>query len=146
MKVIVSVQAKRASSRGLVHYIAHSKLDAEREAAGREIFNGQSDEISVEKANSLLNNETARRRPSNEELHHLVISLKTEDFERLGADESERVSSVKEIMRYTIKRLENEIGAQRLDWAAGVHLNTDNPHVHIAIGKTYFDKNLEKNI
>jgi hypothetical protein len=144
MKVIVSVQAKRASSRGLVHYIAHSKLDAARESAGREIFNGQSDEITVEKANSLLNNETARCRPSNEELHHLVISLKSEDFERLGADEKERVSSVKEITRHTIKRLEENLGAKRLDWTAGVHLNTDNPHVHIAINKTYFDKNLEK--
>ena len=145
MKVIVSVQAKGASSRGLVHYIAHSKLDAEREATGREIFNGQSDEITVEKANSLLNNETARRRPSNEKLHHLVVSLKSEDFERLGKDEKERVSSVKEITRRTIKRLEENLGAQRLDWAAGVHLNTDNPHVHIAINKSYFDKNLEKN-
>ena len=144
MKVIVSVQAKGASSRGLVHYIAHSKLDAEREATGREIFNGQSDEITVEKANSLLNNETARRRPSNEKLHHLVVSLKSEDFERLGKDEKERVSSVKEITRHTIKRLEENLGAQRLDWAAGVHLNTDNPHVHIAINKSYFDKNLEK--
>jgi hypothetical protein len=144
MKVIVSVQAKRASSRGLIHYIAHSKLDAARESAGREIFNGQANEITVEKANSLLNNETARRRPSNEELHHLVISLKSEDFERLGADEKERVLSVKEITRHTMKRLENELGAQRLDWAAGVHLNTDNPHVHIAINKSYFDKNLEK--
>jgi hypothetical protein len=144
MKVIVSVQAKGASSRGLVHYIAHSKLNEARESAGREIFNGQSDEITVEKTNSLLNNETARRRPSNEELHHLVISLKSEDFERLGKDEKERVSSVKEITRHTIKRLEENLGAQRLDWAAGVHLNTDNPHVHIAINKSYFDKNLEK--
>ncbi len=144
MKVIVSVQAKGASSRGLVHYIAHSKLDAERESAGREIFNGQSDEISVEKANSLLNNETARRRPSNEELHHLVISLKSKDFERLGKDEKERVSSVKEITRHTVKSFEDELGAKRLDWAAGIHLNTDNPHVHIAINKSYFDKDLEK--
>jgi len=144
MKVIVSVQAKRASSRGLVHYIAHSKLDAEREASGREIFNGHSDEISVEKANSLLNNEAARCRPSNEELHHLVISLKPEDFEHLGKDEKERVSSLKEITRHTINHLEENLGAKRLDWAAGIHLNTDNPHVHIAISKTYFDKNLEK--
>ncbi len=31
MRVIVSVQAKAASSRGLVHYVAHSKIDASRE-------------------------------------------------------------------------------------------------------------------
>ena len=32
MKIVASVQSKRGSSRGLVHYIAHSKLDLERTA------------------------------------------------------------------------------------------------------------------
>ncbi len=144
MKVIVSVQPKSSSSRGLVHYIAHSKLDSSREPSGREIFNEQSVEISVEKANSLLNDEITKKRPANEELHHLVISLKPEDFEKLGENEKERVESLKEITRHTIKKLENELDADGLNWAAGIHRNTENPHVHIAIQKTYFDKNLEK--
>lgn len=146
MKVIVSIQAKGTSSRGLVHYVAHSKLDAARETAGREIFNEKADEISVEKANALLNDEITGKRPSNEELHHLVISLKPEDYERLGVDENERQKSFKEIIRQTMKKFENEISADKLNWAAGIHRNTDNPHVHIAINKTYFDKNLEKKI
>ncbi len=144
MKVIVSVQPKSASSRGLVHYIAHSKLDSSREPSGREIFNEQSGEISVEKANSLLNDEITKKRPANEELHHLVISLKPEDFQRLGENEKERTQSLKEITRQTIKQLENELDADGLNWVAGIHQNTENPHVHIAIQKTYFDKNLEK--
>ena len=144
MKVIVSVQPKSASSRGLVHYIAHSKLDSSREPLGREIFNEQSGEISVEKANSLLNDEITKKRPANEELHHLVISLKPEDFERLGENEKERTESLKMITRHTIKQLENELDADRLNWAAGIHQNSEFPHVHIAIQKTYFDKNLEK--
>ena len=146
MKVIVSVQAKRASSRGLVHYIAHSKTDAQREANGREIFSEYADRCAVEKANDFLKNGTGRARPANEELHHLVISLRAEDYDRLGADEKERQQSLKEITRHTIKRLEESVGANRLAWAAGVHRNTDNPHVHIAIQKEYFDKNLERKI
>ena len=144
MKVIVSVQAKRASSRGLVHYIAHSKTDASREANGREIFSEHTDRCTVEKANDFLKNGTGRARPANEELHHLVISLRAEDYDRLGAIEEEGQQSLKEITRHTLKRLEKSVGADRLAWAAGVHRNTDNPHVHIAIRKEYFDKNLEQ--
>jgi len=144
MKVIVSVQAKRASSRGLVHYIAHSKTDAQREAGGREIFGEYADRFEVEKANDFLKNGTARTRPANEELHHLVISFRAEDYDRLGTDEKERQQSLKEITRHTLKRLEESVGADRLAWAAGIHRNTDNPHVHIAIQKEHFNKNLEQ--
>jgi hypothetical protein len=54
MKVVASIQAKRSSSRGLVHYIAHSKIDESKEAKNREIFNQYSDDLTVEKANDLL--------------------------------------------------------------------------------------------
>lgn len=144
MKVVASIQAKKSSSRGLVHYIAHSKVDDSKEPQAREIFNQFSDDLTVEKANDLLKKEISAKRPANEELHHLVISIRAEDFERLGSDEKERQKSLKEVTRHAMKRLENEIKADRLDWAAGVHRNTDHPHVHIAVQKEYFDKNLEK--
>lgn len=144
MKVVASIQAKKSSSRGLVHYIAHSKVDAEKEPNNREIFNQYSDDLAVEKANDLLKKDVSTKRPPNDELHHLVISFRAEDFEQLGSDEKERQKSLKEITRHAMKRLENEIGADRLIWAAGVHRNTDHPHVHIAIQKQYFDRNLEK--
>ncbi len=51
MKVIASVQAKRSSSRGLVHYIANSKIDAVKEPTQREIFNEYTNDLPVEKAN-----------------------------------------------------------------------------------------------
>ena len=144
MKVIASVQAKRSSSRGLVHYIAHSKIDAAKERDGREIFNEYSDKTTVEKATDLLKKDVGAKRPTNDELIHLVISFKPEDYERSGVDEKERQKSLKEITRHAMKEFEKEIGADKLSWAAGIHQNTDNPHVHIAIQKEYFDKNLEK--
>lgn len=144
MKVVASVQAKRSSSRGLVHYIAHSKIDVAKEPQGREIFNEYSDQTTVEKAHDLLKKNTSTKRPTNDELHHLVFSFKPEDYERLGKDEKEKQTSLKEITRHTMKQFEKEISADKLAWAAGVHRNTDNPHVHIAIQKKYFAKNLEK--
>lgn len=144
MKVVASVQAKRSSSRGLVHYIAHSKIEAEKESGGREIFNEHSDKSSVEKINDFLKTGTSNKRPSNDELHHLVISLKSEYFDRLGNNEKERHKSLKEITRYAMKQFEKEVGAEKIAWAASIHRNTNHPHVHIAIQKEYFDKNLEK--
>ena len=144
MRVVVSVQAKAASSRGLVHYVAHSKIDALREGASREIFNPYADEITVEKANDFLKSGVSNKRPSNDEIHHLVISLRAEDYDRLGGDEKEKQESLKKITRHALKALEESIGADRLTWAAGIHRNTDNPHVHVALSKEFFDKNFEK--
>ena len=72
MKVIVSVQAKRASSRGLIHYIAHSKLDAAREVSGREIFNEKADEITAQKANEFLKRTS---RPKEFQMKNCIILL-----------------------------------------------------------------------
>lgn len=146
MKVVVSVQAKQGSSRGLVHYVAHSKTDEQREPQTREIFSECADEMSVEKANAFLQNGTTKKRAAAEDLHHLVISLKPEDYERLGADEQERQASFKEIARGAMKKLAEAAGAERLAWAAAVHRNTDNPHVHIAISKEFFDRNEERKL
>ena len=40
--------------------------------------------------------------------------------------------------------MEETLRADRLAWTAGIHRNTDNPHVHIAVQKEYFDKDLQK--
>lgn len=145
MRIVVSVQAKTGSSRGLIHYVAHSKIDAAREPRVREIFSSNADFVPVEKANNFLKSgATSNKRPANEELHHLVISLKPEDYERLGADEKQRLESLKKITRHAVAGMEEAIGADKLNWAAGIHRNTDNPHVHIALQKEFFDKNFAK--
>jgi hypothetical protein len=145
MRIVASVQAKRGSSRGLVHYIAHSKLDVEREpATGRELFNAFADGLSVGSANNSLKIGIAKGRPSNDELHHLVLSFRTDDYRALGANEKQSRRALKDISRAAMKRLETALAADRLSWAAAVHLNTENPHVHIAIQKQYFTKDIER--
>ncbi len=145
MKVIVSVQSKRGSSRGLVHYVAHSKIDQQKEGSTtRELFTGFADSIDVTHANKLLKSGVTNRRPSNDELHHLVLSLKPEDYEKLGVDEKDRIKSVKEIVRSAMTKFEQAVGAENLTWAASVHRNTNNPHVHIALQKEYFDNELNR--
>jgi len=147
VRVVVSIQSKRGSSRGLVHYIAHSKIDPERESAdSRGLFNGFSDSLDVKSSNNSLKIDTSRSRPSNDELHHLVLSFRREDFAKLGTCELERKRATKRITRAAMARLENNLNADKLSWAAAVHLNTANPHVHIAIQKQYFTNGLERKV
>lgn len=146
MRIIVSIQAKRESSRGLVHYIAHSKTDSAKEQKTRELFTEYSDRVSVEAANDFLKTGVEKKRSDNSQLHHIVISLKSDDFEKLGIDEAERQHSLKLVTRNVLEKLAESIGAEKLSWTAGIHRNTENPHVHIAIQKEYFDKNLEKKL
>lgn len=143
MKVVVSVQAKQSSSRGLIHYVAHSKIDESREPQTREIFSEHADEMTVENANAFLSG-GAKKRAAGEDLHHLVISVRPEDYERLGAIEEERQESLKEITRGAMEQLAEAVGAERLAWTAAVHRNTDNPHVHVALSKEFFDETGER--
>ncbi len=147
MRVVACVQAKRGSSRGLVHYIAHSKLDIEREPQeSRELFNAFANNLSVKSANNSMRAGIAKGRPSNEELHHLVLSFRSDDYRKLGANEARRRQALKDITRAAMKSLETSTNAERLLWAAAVHRNTENPHVHIAIQKHYFTKEIERQV
>ncbi|MGH9949534.1 MAG: relaxase MobL, partial [Pyrinomonadaceae bacterium] len=144
MRVIVSVQSKRGSSRGLVHYIAHSKVDPEREPEkGRELFNAFGDELSVKSANNSIKADIAPGRASNDELHHLVLSFRPDDYRALGGTEKQRRAALKETTRATMERLERILNADRISWAAAVHCNTENPHVHIAIQKEFLTRDLK---
>lgn len=144
MRVIVSVQPQSKSTRGLVHYIAHSKIAPSHEQyGGRAIFNDRADVINVQQANFSLKQGVSTDRPKNEDLFHLVISFRPEDFKKLGSDEKERRRSLREISRETMRGLEKTVGAESLDWVAAIHRNTDNPHVHFAIAKRYIS--LQKN-
>lgn len=145
MRVVASVQAKRGSSRGLVHYLAHSKVDPEREPQNsREVFNAFADELSVKSANNSMRVGIAKGRPSNDELHHLVLSFRDDDYRKLGTKEAGRKKALKEITRVAIKSFETSINAERLLWTAAVHRNTRNPHVHIAIQKQYLTKEIAR--
>ncbi len=144
MRVIASVQSKRGSSRGLIHYLAHSKIDRNAEPEnGRELFNEFTEHLTVRSANNFLKSDCGKGRPSNNELHHLVLSFRREDFQQLGSTDEERQRQVKIVTRFAIGQLEKSIQSKRLAWAGAVHLNTANPHVHIAIQKQYLTKDLQ---
>lgn len=144
MRVIASVQSKRGSSRGLIHYLAHSKFDPNRESVnGRELFNEFTEHLTVRSANNFLKPDCGKGRPSNADLHHLVLSFRQADFLQIGLTDEERKRRIKIVTRYAIGQLEERLQSERLAWAGAVHLNTANPHVHIAIQKQYLTKDVQ---
>lgn len=144
MRIIASVQSKRGSSRGLVHYLAHSKIDLTSERSeGRELFNAFSDQLSVGSANNFLKSDCGRERPANGELHHLVLSFKIEDYQRLGSSDRDRKKGLKSVARNAMERFEELLKSERLAWAGAIHLNTANPHIHVAIQKQFVGLDLK---
>lgn len=144
MRVIASVQSKRGSSRGLIHYLAHSKIDPDRESiSGRELFNEFTEHLTVRSANNFLKSNCGKGRPSNNDLHHLVLSFRQTDFLQIGSTDEERKRRIKIVTRHAIGKLEERLQSERLAWAGAVHLNTANPHVHIAIQKQYLTRDVQ---
>lgn len=135
-RAIVSVKATRGGSgtSGVARYIAQSKLDREREGTvARPLFSNTQDGMSYWVANKLISPDHGG--PEKEDVIHLVISTTEEEFNRLGSNQEERLAALKEITRDTAREIEVATNVEQLHWFAGIHLNTDNPHVHMAIGR-----------
>lgn len=145
--MIISIKSSSSggSSRGLVHYLAHSKLDREKEGVERrEFFNDSENDLDVRAANKHLSLKNAK--PNPEELLHVVIAPSREEIEKIGDEQLTRKAALKEIVRETVARLEKEVKSKNLKWIAVAHFNTDNPHAHLAVQKEFVNEKGESKI
>ncbi len=139
--MIISIKsgASGASSRGLVHYLAHSKLDkTKEEVERREFFNESENCLDVKRANQHLS--LTGTKPGSQELLHLVIAPGKEEIESVGDDLKSRKEALKAIVRATVAQLEKEIKAKKIKWIAVAHFNTANPHAHLAVQKEFINE------
>lgn len=125
-------------------YIARSDLDREREGKDlRKLFSDEHDELTHYEADRWLTAGGAR--PDKKDIIHYVLSLQEpSDYERLGANDKERKCSLRESVRRTMRIAEKEMRVVRLHWVAGIHLNSDNPHVHIVISRYALDSKTDE--
>jgi hypothetical protein len=140
--MIISIKSSGSggSSRGLVHYLAHSKLDrAKEEVESRALFNESENELDVRQANQNLSKTGGK--PKAEELLHIVIAPSKEEIESVGDNVKARKAALKAIVRETVERLEKQVKAKQLKWIAALHFNTDNPHAHLALQKEFVNEN-----
>lgn len=136
MIISIKSSASGGSSRGLVHYLAHSKLDREKEGIEkREFFNESENDLDVSRANRHLGRGDSKPKP--EELLHVVIAPSKEEIESVGDDLESKKDALETVVRETVARLEKEVKAKNLKWVAVAHFNTDNPHAHLALQKQF---------
>ena len=139
MIISIKSSASGGSSRGLVHYFAHSKLDREKKSTSRrEFFNEDENDLDVRAANRQLSLDDSR--PKSEELLHVVIAPSKEEMESVGDDLESKKAALLSVVRETVARLEKEVKARKLKWIAVAHFNTDNPHAHLAIQKQFINE------
>ncbi len=136
VRSVVSLKATKAGSglSGVARYITDSKLDREREGReSRPLFNGTRSDLTYREANSLVSPD--RGGPSKSDIIHLVISPSRGEYEKFGATEEERLEAFRGMTTDTLKELETALNIKKLHWFAGIHRNTETPHVHIGIGR-----------
>ena len=136
MQVISSGGGKGAA--GLSRYVAERDRDPEKEGKEpRPLFSKDRDGMTYRQADRILGQ--GKTAPEKDEIIHFVISLRPSDYERLGETDAERREKLVEAVREGMEGVAKDLGVKDIDWIAGVHLNTDNPHVHIGMNKNMVD-------
>jgi MobL relaxases len=140
MRVVVSVKPTPGGGRAsqAARYIAYSDRYDEREGKEpRLLFSAKEDSLSFWKAERVL---TEGRTPAKDEVIHITVSFREEDFHRLGHDEASRQQALKEVPREAVSEITGELRASDLRWVAGIHRNTDHPHLHLLFHRGYTDR------
>ena len=142
--VVVSIKPTSSTgATGLTRYIAESKRNPEKEGLGekepRPLFSYTEDKLTYVEANRILQIPTDTQ-AQKEDVIHMVISPETGNYEALGHTRQERYDAFREIIRDAVKVIEKEVNFAELYWIAGIHLNTDIPHAHLAICRDGLNK------
>ena len=120
-------------------YVARRKEEDGRKAeAPTKLFNARAENFGDKRANLWLGDGHA---PLTRDVQHLILSFAhEEDFLALGEDETARQQALREMVRATLAEATERLNAQELRWVAGIHRNTDNPHVHLLLQRNYVDR------
>ena len=129
----IPVQGSGASD--LTRYVARSKLGQEREGhAARPLFTAHADDLSVTEARRWLSI-VGDKWDKNDALHYVLSFASAREYELLGDDEKERREAARDFLRHALKEGLQQLGIKEMRWAAGVHRNTDNPHLHLLLNR-----------
>src|ERR1041384_3411039 len=68
-------------------------------------------------------------------LHYILSYSDGREYNLLSDDRGERRSEIARYVRSSLAAGFQEIGLGETRWIAGLHLNTDNPHIHLLLNK-----------
>ena len=144
MRAVIAIKSTGGSGASrATRYISERDRNLEREGAKpRPLFSEREDTLTYRGADRLLSNGAGS--PDKNDLIHIAVSFRNEDYERLGRTDDERKEHLREVTREAIGEMSRELRAKEMRWVAGIHLNTDHPHVHIVISKEIKDLETDK--
>ena len=144
MRAVVAIKSTGGSGASrATRYISERDRDPQREGAGpRPLFSDREGTLTYRGADRFLSRGGGT--PDKDDLIHIAVSFRNEDYEQLGPTDAERKKHLIEIVREGVAGMRDELRAKELRWVAGVHLNTDNPHAHILISKEVVARGTEK--
>lgn len=139
MRAVVAIKSTGGSGASrATRYISERDRNPEREGAGpRPLFSDKEDTLTYRGADRLLSG--GRGTPDKADLIHIAVSFRQEDYERLGLTEEKRKDQLREVAREAMGEIKTDLRAKEMRWVAGIHLNTDHPHIHILISKEVKD-------
>ena len=139
---ILSTGGSSGASR-ITRYIAERDKDLEREGPGsRPLFSDDQDGLSYHRADRILDPDHGR--PAKNDLIHFSVMIEPEEFDKLGANEKEKRERFSGAVREAMKGMANELNAEELTWVAGIHRNSQNPHVHIVMSKEFVERGTDR--
>lgn len=139
---VISTGGGAGASRA-TRYIAERDKDPQREGPGsRRLFSEDREGLSYRKADRILAPEDGH--PEKNDLIHFSVSFLEEDFEKLGFDEKERQTRLREVIREGMRGLAAELNVERPTWVAGIHRNSDHPHAHVVMSKDAIERGTER--
>ena len=148
-KVIVAIKPVSTSggASGVTRYIAESKRNPQKEGLAekepRPLVSATEDRLTYLEANKIPAHPTGAL-AEKEDVIHIVISPEKGQFEQLGETLEERREAFKEIIREAAQEIEKEVEFVELSWIAGIHLNTEIPHAHLALSRDGWDRSTER--
>lgn len=135
---IISTGGGGGASR-TTRYISERDKNLEREGPGaRRLFSEDREGLSYRKADRIL--DPVNGQPDKDDLIHLSVSFEEEDFDKLGSDEKEKQTRLRQVIRDGMKGMAEELNAEGLTWVAGIHRNTDHPHAHIVLRNEFIER------
>lgn len=133
--VLKQIHVRGTGASDLTRYLAKSKLHEAREGKlARPLFTDLTDNLTSGEARKWLSI-TGGMLQREDVLHYILSFEDAREYKLLGDNKDERQAEIAHYVRRALASGLNEIGVTEMRWVAGLHLNTDNPHVHLLLNK-----------
>jgi len=124
MRAVIAIKSTGGSGASrATRYISERDRDPEREGTKpRPLFSDREDTLTYRGADHLLKGGAGT--PDKDDLIHIAVSFRQEDYERLGPTEAGRKAQLRDVAREAMSEMKTELRAREMRWVARIHLRS----------------------